>query len=325
MEIVALTPDSLNSPDIRDFSRAFLFNPYRNYPTLSRLEASRYIAGLIEDSICRQDTKAWGIRLSGKLAGIAIIHEAKWETDFFGRKIADLKLYSGTVSLRETANTSRLLLAEAVQWCLEHNFESMAIKIDCEDFGSLQALHESNFYLVDTMLTYIFDKDSCVLPSTNERYAVRDFEPKDEPAVVAIAERAFKKYPNRFRIDLSFSRNAVDQYFTEWTKNLCNGSMADALIVAEKDGNVVGFLGWRSQRDLQKYTGVDIPGRGLGATATNFQDAYIDLLHAAVKKILRTNPACDYETQIFNHRTVNALEQSGFRYVRHGHTFHRKL
>lgn len=322
MELIPLTQDNIDRQGIRDFSRGFLFNPYRNYPTLSRLDGSRYIAGLVEDLICRESATSWGANFSGKLAGVGIVQKAQWETEYFGRKIADLRLFSGTVSMRSTADASRLLLQKAVEWCKNQKFELIMVKVDCEDFGSIRALQESNFYLVDTMLTYVFDKDSCTLPEHRAKYLVRDFEPKDEAALVSIAESAFKKYPNRFRVDAAFPRNAVDRYFSEWAKNMCNGSMADEMIVAEDSGRIVGFLGWRFQRDLQKYVGIDIPGRGLGATLANFQDAYSELLPAAVKKILQKNPACDYETQIFNHKTVNALEQSGFRYVRHGHTFH---
>ena len=107
-------------------------------------------------------------------------------------------------------------------------------KLDILQVSALSALTNAGFRVVDTALTF----DGSVSGATGSR--VRFARPEDRAQVSRIAGSAFRY--SRFHLDPLVPAGVADAIKSSWAANYFEGKRGDGMVVAERGGQVVGFL-----------------------------------------------------------------------------------
>ena len=110
-------------------------------------------------------------------------------------------------------------------------------KVAVDGVREAARLQDLGFRVVDVGLQ--FEADAGRL-ADGDTAAVRPARPDDRDAVRDIAGRAFRW--SRFHLDPGFPPALADRIKAEWAGNWFSGRRGDAMLVAERHGQVAGFL-----------------------------------------------------------------------------------
>lgn len=188
-------------------------------------------------------------------------------------------------------------------------------KVDTGDVASLWALNEHGFRVVDAALT--LEGSARIDASGNN---LRLAGPDDRDPVGAIAASSFRY--SRFHIDPLIPLEMAHALKAEWATNFFKGTRGDGMVVAERDGRVVGFtqLMWQTPEVLViDLIGVEPAhqGQGIGRAMIGYAWRHGTGDHRRPSKIR-------VGTQVANTPSIRLYESLGFRlmasqYVLHFH------
>ncbi len=181
-------------------------------------------------------------------------------------------------------------------------------KAAADDLGRTSWLEDAGFRVIDTLLT--FERGE---PLNRETAGVREASAADADAVAELAGRAFAQ--SRFHLDSRIGASIANRIKAAWARNYFAGRRGDAMVVAEQDGRILGFLQlirgnagtWAI--DLIAVD-ADARGRGLGGRLVAFA------ARRAGCRRLRVG------TQVANVRSIRLYESLGFRLVDARYVFH---
>lgn len=181
----------------------------------------------------------------------------KWDSDFFGRRIARLTLS------RLDAEVSKAVIG----WCETNAIECLYFLADSDDATTVRLAENQAFQLVDIRITLeraLRDLHSGVgkgLPGS-----LRLCKPQDVPALRSIAK--VSHHDSRFYHDFHFARSLCDSLYETWIEKSCHG-YATAVIVAADENQPVGYVSCHLLPDGQGQIGLfgiapGARGQGLG-------------------------------------------------------------
>ena len=247
--------------DIRSIIDCYPYNDYRNYPLLKERQKRKamYLRVL---SCLRQGAKILTETYKGEV-GIIILRELPWDSSFFKIPMASID----GMFLREGANETlrQRLLDMGLDWMIKKKIKHVSFKVDTADIKTALMLQKRGFYLVDTLLTYLYVKNYTIPRKIKSLFRLRPFEDRDYKTVIDILEYAFKGYKNRFTNDPYLPKDRMLLLYKGWLENLIKRDDG-YLIVAERRGRVVGFLGYFCLKELCEVTGRLHVGRALTAS-----------------------------------------------------------
>ena len=110
--------------------------------------------------------------------------------------------------------------------------------IESDRLRHMHLLEEIGFRHVETRLT--LEHPGVPLVTSFPMEKTRAALAADVEYVAEIAARSFQY--NRFHMDPCFSRDKADRIKREWVRGYFNGTRGDAMIVAQRDDAVAGFL-----------------------------------------------------------------------------------
>jgi dTDP-4-amino-4,6-dideoxy-D-galactose acyltransferase len=148
----------------------------------------------------------------------------EWDTAFFGRRIGRV-------------NGGRLDEAQAdaaLAWCAAQNIDCVYFLADSDDAGTVRAVEARGFILVDARITLERTGTAPAMPGH-----VRLSQAGDVAALKAMAASHHRK--SRFYYDAHFSQAECEAMYATWIERSCDGSYADAVLVAERDGQPAGY------------------------------------------------------------------------------------
>ena len=215
-----------------------------------------------------------------------------WDTEFFG--------------IRTGRATSLDGLGE---WAVANTVGLMCLLVDADNPAEIQRAEETGYRFMDVRVTL----SRPTIPIANDcRVAQED----DVGKLVAIARTAFPL--TRFYADPSLDDGRCGDLYAEWTRSLCVGA-ADAVLVAEADGLVVGYVTVNVDDDTSEIGLIavadDWRGQGVG---TRLVLAAVDFAHSRGGRLM---------TVVTQGRNVGALrtfEGCGFRVTNTSLWFHRR-
>jgi ribosomal protein S18 acetylase RimI-like enzyme len=152
-------------------------------------------------------------------------------------------------------------------------------KVPVTSVAQVGALTMAGFRVIDVNVT--FEREPVRSVESDSKIIVRDVLPKDEAAILDIAESAFVY--SRFHLDPFVSKELANKIKREWIANYVRGQRGERLLVAEVDGKPVGFLALLVTDGAEKTGVIDLigveknmQGRGIGKRLVDFhiQDAY---------------------------------------------------
>lgn len=183
-------------------------------------------------------------------------------------------------------------------------------RLPAGDVAGASLLEDAGFRLAETGL--VFEKPLVPGDRATPAQGVRFACPEDAARVREIAGRGFSQ--SRFHLDPNIPGDAADALKAAWAGNFFSGKRGDAMVVAEEDGAVVGFLLLLAASDVLVVDLVAVDaawrGRGLAKAMLLFAEA--------------SGPFSLYRvgTQASNPVAMALYASLGFRPVRASHVFH---
>lgn len=186
-------------------------------------------------------------------------------------------------------------------------------KVQPTEAQKIAWLEDNGFRLMDTNV--VFDKAINAIEGTASlgHCTVRFAIAEDEEQTVELARRAFRF--SRFHLDPQIPRAKADVIKAEWVRNYFRGERGDAMVIAEMDGAVVGFIQLLKQEErlLIDLIAVDEQHRrkNIASDMIAFAEANAGGCTAYV-----------VGTQIANIPSMRLYERLGFRMAAASYVFH---
>jgi ribosomal protein S18 acetylase RimI-like enzyme len=186
-------------------------------------------------------------------------------------------------------------------------------KVNPLNINGMRFLAKQGFYLVDTNIVLCKSNHDCTCCKESPAYSVREAEPSDKKFVEKIAGTAFQY--SRFHLDDMISQTLANQIKVKWAGNYFAGLRGDAMLVAQSEGKVIGFL-------LLKFQGEELI-IDLIAVETQFQKIGIatGLIYVAQKKY-NSFKYVAVGTQLANYSSMMFYQGQGFSFKEARNIFH---
>jgi hypothetical protein len=297
--------------------------PYHDYRLYPRMPADAGRRLLLEDFAARSEcVAAAGVWVGGTLVAAGLLERLPWDSKHFGLAMGRV---GPLVADPEHApgNAIDVVLDQLLDRAKEADLDHLAAKVDGAELPTVQALEARGFRLMDCLVTYFHDCHRDPSPPMKQLGTIRDYQPSELEEIVAIAERMLGEYGGRFAFDPWLPREAVRRFYLEWTRNACAGQMANRLLVGERHGRIVGFLGYRVLPRPLKGLGVRIAGQGISAVLPEGTGLYPALLVKAIVDGRADHDFAEFDTPIQNILPQRVFQRMGFHLARCKYTLHR--
>lgn len=293
---------------INNLIQNYKYIEYRNYRIISREERQKFLYKKIRK--LEQKRNSWLIKekKKGKILGILLLRILDWDTEHFGIKMASID-YIITLKDLTYANdlkTKNRLISQAIDIARRQKIKHITCKTDCSDFTSVTALQDNKFYLMDTLLTFIFTTKDKV-PKLKYLYNVRKAKNGDLNSLIEIATGRFRN--SRFHRDKHLNYKKSEDLYKKWIENYL---VNHTVIVTEKKGKVVGFLGYKLNQALNKFTGIKIIGRGLSAVLPVAKGAYLTLVKQVTEDVKENYHVAEFDGKISSYEVIKVWRRLGF-------------
>ena len=234
----------------------------------------------------------------------------KWDTDFFGFRIARVRGDS----------LSEDLVKGIDSWCRQEKIRCLYFLSRADDPETTRLAEDNGFRMVDIRVTLslrIPGERREIEKRRRSEATIRHACSQDTSGLLRIAGNSF--YDTRFYFDANFPRHLVDSLYEIWVQRSLD-SHDDAVLVAELDGSPVGF--GLCRMDAEPGVGIlcltavseEVRGRGIGQDLINggldwFSGRGVNEVYAVNQgrnvDMLRLNQHCGIlirEVQIWYHK-----------------------
>jgi len=308
---------------IKELLFTYEFNDYSTYRMLDREKLKDFLFNQIL-TLLKFD-KNWVVVAyeKEKVVGLATLSFLFWDTKHFGFNMAKIDYLMARGDYTQAAMIKNKLLSYLFQICKNSKITHLSCRININDISSIHALERNGFTFMDTLVTYIFNRYRHKVLNIKELYKVRGFKKKDLQILADIAKEVFSK--DRFHLDPHIPHMKANDLFSEWVRNCSSGGYADKIFVAESRKQPVGFLTFKLNKELERFTKYKIAGRGLSAVLPGAKGVYPCLVKAAIQDIILHYDYLEFDTQLNNYEVIKVWQRFGFNFIRAKYTFHKWL
>lgn len=210
-----------------------------------------------QDMLGNSNGIAW-VALHGKaVRGFAVLNRLVWDSNQLGVPAARLDYLIAKGSYSEQHEIKENLLNEVLDEAFEKGIWHVSVRLDSSDLSGLHVLENAGFITVDNILTFAKELAAHRRPETSHAYQIRLATPADANRVADLARQSY--IYDRFHSDPYISSKCADELHSVWLRNSCEGTAADAVVIAEDNESLLGFVTCK----LQGYTETN-PGRMFG-------------------------------------------------------------
>jgi dTDP-4-amino-4,6-dideoxy-D-galactose acyltransferase len=182
----------------------------------------------------------------------------EWDSQFFEQRIARVT----------GARLDPQLIRSIYDWSESNAISCLYFLADSNDPQTIRLAEDHGFRLVEVRFTLergLKDWDPETRSHEAPEVMVRFAHPEDIPTLQEIARSSY--VDSRFYFDKCFPEEKWQAYYATWVKKSCTGG-AELALVAEKDGEVVGYITGLVSKDKPEaqyeLTGVKESARRFG-------------------------------------------------------------
>lgn len=182
------------------------------------------------------------------------------DTERFGFKVAKINEY--------LYNPKEILI-----FLKENDIKLVLSKIGTENMELINELEKLGFYIKDIQVTYKYGlKDYEINNNLGDiNFFIRDAQLGDVQQLEKIAIDSFKNY-GHYYADKKLDQQKCDEIYGNWIKrSLEEKVVADKILLAEFNENIVGFLSFK----IYKSNNFKYAAGGLGAVSPNYRNKNI--------------------------------------------------
>jgi len=161
-------------------------------------------------------------------------------------------------------------VAPTMEFCRTNRVVFLTVRCAVDAHAIVHTLEGTGFSLMDTLIYYHFDLRRTQLPDEPDALPIRSVRhdvPSDVEGVREVAVQAFHNYSGHYHSDPRLPTVQCDEVYVSWATRSCSPEVADNVLVAERDGQIVGFsvLKQHSVDEGEwQLCGVSPAARGLG-------------------------------------------------------------
>jgi hypothetical protein len=302
---------------------AYPYGDLRRYRIINKEKQVAHLEYCV--AACVRDGAVWVLESGGALRALAAFRPLPWDSSVFGIQMGQVPLFIHGGKEEGSRKAAEELLDAMLSSCRERGVEHLNMRVDTDDLALAQVLETRRFQLVDTIVTYIFIPSRQELGHFKYLFKTRIYREGDRDAVLRVASEAYRNFYGRYHADPRLPRERCDRLYQIWAGKILEPGFAERIIVAERKGKVVGFLGYRMNKEILESTGVKVVGGGLGGCLPEGLGAYAAILEEAMREGMHRYDMQDFETQVNNVNVIRIYQKLNFEYARSKYTFHAWL
>jgi RimJ/RimL family protein N-acetyltransferase len=277
----------------------------------------------VERLAASPDSAVFEALAGGEVVGLAGARHLAWDSEIFGFPCARLEVLGATGGEPRQAAACAALLEAVEAWSRGAGIATLHARADLEDRAGIHALEAGGFRLITVVVKHYFDGRR-PLPVVRT-LATRLFREADLEGLKAIARGAFDL--NRYSLDPHYPPERVAELYARWTENACRGLVQDAVVVAERGGEPVGFLTCGLERELGPAGPLCLGVIHLTAVRADLRGRGIipACLKGGMEWFVGRADLIETVVAVQNDPTLRILTRFGFRYRAGAIDFHRWL
>jgi len=204
------------------------------------------------------DGGAWVVTQQNQVRGFGCFRKLPWDSRQLRMTAARIDYLLAAGSYNEQRSVKEMLLEELLMEAQNVGVWHMSARVDASDLSSLHVLEEAGFLTVDGILTFALDlkEHSPVKPVNDFNIRLANADDATEAAVLARTAYVY----DRFHADPFIDRELADELHADWVRNSCNDKAADAVLIAEDENGLLGFVTCKLTGDM----GCDLPKSSRG-------------------------------------------------------------
>lgn len=200
------------------------------------------------------------------------------------------------------------------------NYDHLSIKLDCSELELCNYLLSKGFYIVDTLVSYVFDYEKNKIPeiSYNQDIQINDVEREDISLISDIAYHSF--FNDRFHNDPYLDKEKCNEYYETWIRNSCNGFADMVLVGKDRENHILGF-------GTGKYYDENHSALVLNAVTeyARGKGVYTAMIFEAMKRFKGKSRHLTLGTQINNYAVQKAWNKLGFKIYESKYVLHKRI
>lgn len=139
---------------------------------------------------------------------------------------------------------------QLLAFCRDQQVSFLVARCQASDLAAAQMMERAGFLIMDTLVYFVRDLLKLPLPNHQPAVTLRAGRESDAPEVGTVATEAFRGYLGHYHADPRLARFQCDESYSSWAFRSCvTREAADRVIVAEQEGQIVGFLTLRLMRE----------------------------------------------------------------------------
>jgi len=224
-----------------------------------------------------------------------------WDTAFFGARMGTIVATDALRDLDPSKLTAELqrILSQAQA----DGYAHLIFRAAVDDAHAIWAAESVGLKLMDVGIDSTFSFDRTAIPEAPS-VTIRELRTNDISHLSELAAEAFTL--SRFSADPFFSDEQVKEFHRTWARNLCTG-LAQAVLVAEVDGSIAGFISCAVKGTDGRIPLVGVDGRFRGKGVGQA------LVTAALRWFRDSDcKIVDVKTQAHNYRALALYHRAGF-------------
>jgi hypothetical protein len=159
-------------------------------------------------------------------------------------------------------------------------------RVELSNIELINRLEKIGFKYKDAQVTFNFSLQNKLPPKNYSHFSIVSFNEKHLKQMIEITRTSFNDYGHYFADD-KLDKQKCGEIYTDWIQRCCsNKDIADEIIVAEKNDEVIGYLALK----IFNFDGVKYFAGVIGAVAPEyrkfgvFQSINIESLYLAASK-----------------------------------------
>ena len=262
------------------------------------------------------------------IEGIAVCVDSPWDTETVGCKFASLKYLAIADDLDKT-DALNDLIEKILRRAKDRGVECIVCKRPSSQSQAVHALERNGFLLMDTLIDFVWDFERSQIeklpaPRRGAGLSTRLAQPEDEPAVLALSEKAFANFSGRYDVDPGMPSGTGPRVYRRWIESAFKG-WADMILVAEIDDVAVGYGIWRNPSKRETKHSVRMMHYSLAGVDPSYtgQGIYSALAFDGMRMAQSHARYIDGPVHVTNYAVHRALHRLGWKTAGARHTFHK--
>lgn len=259
--------------DLKNALPRFAHKPLAHLSYLKRDQVEEYWLEEIARDLAHESSTAFVSRISERINGLVLYGDSPWDTKVVGRRVAAIKHLTQADGARGSEALDSLL-NEAIRDAASRGVECLTCKVQALHHAAIHALERQGFFLMDTLLDFLFDSsrmplESIRLPKRPSGSRIRLAKPEDLPEILGLTEKAFATHFGRYHSDPKMPVGTGARAYEQWARSSFEG-WADWILVTEVDGRIAGYAVWKKASALEIKHSFDIAHCNLEAIHPDF-------------------------------------------------------